>query len=112
MIAGIEMACDVKLKSIFGAARPNGERCHRSLFGGIDEQHTFLVADQFRVLEQKLIVRVHLRARAEAFRLKPIDERPAQTVVLPTHVADPIDQAGVVVEVVECHEPDVNGRVR
>ena len=106
MIAGIEMACDVKLKSILGAARSSVNACHRSVFGGIDEQHAFLIADQFGVLEQKLITPLQLCARAEALRLKPIDERPAQTVVLPTHIADAIDQTGVVVEVVESHEPD------
>ena len=64
-------------------------------------------ADQFGVLEQKLVTALHVRVGAEAFRLKPIDERPAQTVVLPTHVADAIDQAEVVVEVVDSHEPEV-----
>ena len=106
MSAGIEMACDVKLDNQVLSRRRTlqRERCHRSVLGGIDEQHALLVADQVGVLEQKLITLLYLRVRAAAFRLKPIDEGPAQTVVLATDVADPIYQAGVIVELVECHE--------
>ena len=109
-IEGTDIAWEVKLKSSFGSGRVSANDDTDPILRGVHEEHPRETADQVGVFEVELIGAAQLRLGATVIRLEPIDELPAQSVVLPPDVADTADQRRRVVEESERWKSWLSGR--
>ena len=109
-IEGTDIACEVKLKSSFGSGRVSANDETDGSFVASTKSTRAKPADQVGVFEVELIGAAQLRVGATVIRLKPIDERPAQSVVLAPDIADAADQRRRVVEESERWKSWLSGR--
>ena len=100
----------MKLKSSFGSGRVSAKDETDPILRRVHKEHPRETADQVGVFEVELIGAAQVRVGATVMRLKPIDERPAQSVVLPPDIADAADQRRRVIEESERWKSWLSGR--
>ena len=84
------MRGETEIQLRFGAGQREGR--DRRILRRVYKQDPREFADQIGVFEVELIVTMQDCARQRLARLEPVDERPAQSVIPSSDIADAVDQ--------------------